>query len=317
MTVSSKFEQMINTRELSAMVLLLDDTDEEVVRMIEERILSLGEEVVPLLEDQWSQGFSMTHQQRLEDLIRKIQQDGVKDDLKKWVISEDQDLFEGIVILSRYHFPNIDKQELSNRIDKIKLDAWLELHNELTALEKVRILNHIFYEVNGFKGNTSDYHAPANSYIHTVLDQKQGNPISLAIIYTIVAQRLGIPIFGVNLPQHFILAFMIDDSLDNTTVSERNILLKEGKLGKIMFYINPFNKGLVFTRQNIDEFVRQLKIESQPEFYLPCGNVEILKRVIRNLFGSYSKLGDKQKVLDLVDLMEILGGELNRNPDEG
>lgn len=311
------FETMIDTRELNAMVLLLDDTDEEVVRMVEERILSLGEEVVPLLEDQWSQGFSMTHQHRLEELIRKIQQDGVKDDLKKWVLSEEQDLFEGIVILSRYHFPNIDKQELSNRIDKIKLDAWLELHYELTALEKVRILNHIFYEVNGFKGNTSDYHAPANSYIHTVLDQKQGNPISLAIIYTIVAQRLGIPIFGVNLPQHFILAYLLDDSLDNSTIPERNKLLKEGKLGKVMFYINPFNKGLVFTRQNIDEFVRQLKIESQAEFYVPCGNIEILKRVIRNLFGSYSKLGDKQKVLDLVDLMEILGGELNKNSDEG
>ncbi|HCS19056.1 MAG TPA: hypothetical protein DIW47_00580 [Bacteroidetes bacterium] len=310
------FEWMIDTRELSAMVLLLDDTDEEVVRMVEERILSLGEEVVPLLEDQWSQGFSMTHQQRLEELIRKIQQDGVKEDLKKWVLSEEQDLFDGIVILSRYHFPNIDKRELSNRIDKIKLDAWLELHYELTALEKIRILNHIFYEVNGFKGNTTNYHAPANSYIHTVLDQKQGNPISLAIIYIIVAQRLGIPIFGVNLPQHFILAYLLDDSLDNTTIPERNILLKEGKLGKVMFYINPFNKGLVFTRQNIDEFVRQLKIESQPEFYLPCGNIEILKRVIRNLFGSYSKLGDKQKVLDLVDLMQILGGELNKQPDE-
>lgn len=307
---------MIDTRELSAMVLLLDDTDEEVVRMVEERILSLGEEVVPLLEDQWSQGFSMVHQHRLEDLIRKIQQDRVKDDLKKWVLSDEQDLFEGIVILSRYHFPNIDKQDLSNRLDKIKLDAWLELHYELTALEKVRILNHIFYEVNGFKGNTSDYHAPTNSYIHTVLEQKQGNPISLAIIYTIIAQRLGIPIFGVNLPQHFILAYLLDDSLDNTTIPERNALLKEGKLGKIMFYINPFNKGLVFTRQNIDEFVRQLKIDSQPEFYLPCGNIEILKRVIRNLFGSYSKLGDKQKVLDLVDLMQILGGELNKNSDE-
>lgn len=307
---------MIDTRELNAMVLLLDDTDEEVVRLVEEHILSLGEEVVPLLEDQWSQGFSMVHQHRLEDLIRKIQQDGVKDDLKKWVLSAEQDLFEGIVILSRYHFPNIDKQEISNRIEKIKLDAWLELHYDLTALEKVRILNHIFYEVNGFKGNTTDYHSPSNSYIHTVLDQKQGNPISLAIIYSIVAQRLGIPIFGVNLPQHFILAYSFDDSLDNTSVPERNRLLKSGELNKVMFYINPFNRGLVFTRQNIDEFVKQLKIESMPEFYFPCSNVEILKRVIRNLVSSYSKQGQKEKVLDLADLMEILGGQLSNNNDE-
>ncbi|MBI1221818.1 MAG: hypothetical protein GC180_04360 [Bacteroidetes bacterium] len=301
---------MIDSKELNAMVLLLDDTDEEVVRMVEERILSLGEEVVPLLEDQWSKEFSLLHQTRLEELIRKIQQDGVKEELKAWMESEDQDLFEGIVILSRFHFPNINKQEISNRIDKIKLDAWLEMHYDLTALEKVRILNHIFYDVNGFKGNSEDYHSPSNSYIHTVLDQRQGNPISLAILYSIVAQRLGIPIFGVNLPQHFILAYLFDGNLDETTLPDRNKLVKEGALSKVMFYINPFNKGLVFTRQNIDEFVRQLKIESMPEFYLPCNHVEILKRVIRNLVSSYSKAGNAQKVLELADLMEILGGEM-------
>lgn len=301
---------MIDSKELNAMVLLLDDTDEEVVRLVEERILSLGEEVVPMLEDQWSRDFSIIHQSRLEDLIRKIQQDSVKDELRDWIQSEEQDLFDGIIILSRFHYPNINKQDISNRIDKIKLDAWLEMHYELTALEKVRILNHIFYEVNGFKGNTEDYHSPSNSYIHTVLDQKQGNPISLAILYSIVAQRLGIPIFGVNLPQHFILAYLFDDKLDETTMPDRNKLLKDGALSKVMFYINPFNKGLVFTRQNIDEFVRQLKIDSMPEFYLPCNNVEILKRVIRNLVSSYSKQGNPQKVLDLADLMEILGGEI-------
>ncbi len=304
---------MIDTRELNAMVMLLDDTDEEVVRLIEERLLSLGEEVVPMLEDQWSKDFSVIHQSRLEELIRRIQQDCVKADLKEWLASEEQDLFDGIIILSRYHFPNINKQEISNRIDKIKLDAWLELHYDLTALEKVRILNHIFYEVNGFKGNTENYHAPANSYIHTVLEQKSGNPISLAILYSIVAQRLGIPIFGVNLPQHFILAYLFDSSLDESSIPDRNKLLKSGSLAKVMFYINPFNKGLVFTRQNIDEFVKQLKIEAMPEFYLPCNHVEILKRVIRNLVSSYSKLGDKEKVLDLAVLMEILGGKMGSN----
>ncbi|MDX5321840.1 MAG: transglutaminase-like domain-containing protein, partial [Bacteroidota bacterium] len=250
------------------------------------------------------------HQNRLEDLIRKIQQDSVKEELRDWVNSEEQDLFEGIVILSRFHFPNIHKQDISNKIDKIKLDAWLEMHYDLTALEKVRILNHIFYEVNGFKGNTEDYHSPSNSFIHSVIDQHQGNPISLAILYSIVAQRLGIPVFGVNLPQHFILAYLFDEKLDETTLPDRNRMIKNGELSKVMFYINPFNKGLVFTRQNIDEFVRQLKIESMPEFYLPCNNVEILKRVIRNLVNSYSKQGNPSKVLGLADLMEILGGEV-------
>lgn len=300
---------MLSSSEIHAMLSLLDDTDEEVVRMVEGRILSLGEEIVPLLEEHWHSDFTMAHQSKLEELIKRIQVESVKRDLRSWVDSEEQDLFEGMVLLDRFHYPNLKKQDLSNAIDKIKLDAWLEMHYDLTALEKVRILNHILYEVNGFKGNSTDYHAPANSYLHSVLDTRQGNPISLAIVYSIVAQRLGIPIFGVNLPQHFVLAYLLDGVLDGTDQHQRNTLLRKKEIGKVMFYINPFNKGLVFTRTNIDEFVGHLKIKSMPEFYLPCSNVEILKRVVRNLMNSYARLNDATKSGELQDLLLILGEE--------
>lgn len=293
------------------MVMLLDDTDEEVVRLIEERILSLGEEVIPMLEDQWGHEFSMTHQERLEYLIHKIQFETTLAMLREWIESEEQDLFEGYYILTRYRYPHIDKQELSNKIEKIKLDAWLEMHYDLTALEKVRILNHVFYEVNGFKGNTTDYHSPTNSYFNTVLEQKQGNPISLAIIYSIVAQRLGVPIFGVNLPQHFVLGYLFDKELDETTPTDRNKMVKEGTLDQVMFYINPFNKGLVFAKTNIDEFIRQLRIKPVESFFLPCNNVEILKRVIRNLAGSYTRRKELNHLSELAILMETLGGKLD------
>lgn len=296
------------------MVLLLDDTDEEVVRMVEEKILSLGGEVIPLLENQWTEGFSYVHQEKLEKLIHRIQFEATCEALQNWLDSEEQDLFEGVVTLCRYQYPHLDKQELNNRIDKIKLDAWLEMHYDLTALEKVRILNHIFYDVNGFSGNTTDYHSPSNSYINMVMDQKQGNPISLAILYSIVAQRLGIPVFGVNLPQHFILAYLFDKELDDTGIPERNRLLRDGALHKVMFYINPFNKGLVFGKQNIDEFTSQLKMDAQPAFYLPCSNVEILKRVIRNLVSSYSRQGQVSRMHELARLMKILGGDIEWNP---
>lgn len=301
---------MINERELNAMVQLLDDTDEEVVRLVEERILSLGEEVIPLLEDQWGQDFSLMHQERLEHLIHKIQFDTTLEGLRAWRDSAEQDLFEGFYLLTRYRYPHTDKQELSNKIDKIKLDAWLELHYDLTALEKVRILNHIFYNVNGFKGNTTDYHSPNNSYLNTVLESRQGNPISLAIIYSIVAQRLGIPVFGVNLPQHFILGYCMDFELDGSTPEQRNLMIKEGELEEVMFYINPFNKGLVFTKQNIDEFVKHLKIQAIDTFFKPCNNVEILKRVLRNLAGSYTRNKELQYLPELAAMMEVLGGKL-------
>ncbi len=301
---------MLQLSEIQAMVQLLDDTDGEVVRLVEERILSLGTEIIPILEDQWLLDFNMTQQSRLEDLIRKIQFERLQNELRQWRDSDQQDLLEGIIILSKYQQPDLDSLEINRQLEKIRLDAWLEMHYDLTALEKVRILNHIFYEVNGFRGNNEDYHSPLNSFIHSVLDRRLGNPISLAIVYSIVANRLGVPVMGVNLPQHFILAYLSDPALENSTPQDRNRMIREGKLTKSMFYINPFNKGLVFTRQNIDEFTSQLGLEHSPTFYTPCNNQEILKRVLRNLAGSYSRLGRKDKIQELRILMEILGGSL-------
>ncbi len=62
-----------------------------------------------------------------------------------------------------------------------------------------------------FSGNTTNHQDPQNSYIGQVLDTKKGNQISLASIYSIIAQKLDIPIYGVNLPQHFILAYLDED----------------------------------------------------------------------------------------------------------
>ena len=301
---------MISVNEINAMVMLLDDNDQEVVRHVEEKLLSLGEEAIPFLESQWSDEFSMFHQEKLEQIIHQIQFESVRQQLAEWMASPQQDLFEGWLILTRYQYPSVDKEDLNQRLEKIKMDAWLELHNDLTALEKVRILNHVFYEVNGFTGNTTDYHNPSNSYINTVLEQRRGNPISLAIVYSIVAQRLGIAIFGVNLPQHFILAYMYDKELRNTGIPEKNLIIRNNTLKKVMFYLNPFNQGLIFTKQNVDEFIRQLKINPMDEFYLPCNNVEILKRVIRNLVSSYTRLEKQHKIVELSQLMEVLGGRI-------
>jgi regulator of sirC expression with transglutaminase-like and TPR domain len=297
---------IIDEKEIQAMVRLLDDTDSEVVRMIEERLLLLGEDVLPYLEGHWESEYSLAHQERLEHIIHKIHLASVGDALRGWLKAGYQDLFEGICILAKYRYPSLDVQHLSNSIEEIRLSAWLEMHYDLTPLEKIRILNHIFYNVYRFEGAAADYYSPDNSYINKVLERRKGNPVSLAVIYIIVAQRLGIPVFGVNFPRQFILAYVWDEKIRSTGLEERNRLLSAGEIKKVVFYIHPFHKGLVFTRQNIDEFVRQLHLQPEDHFYTPCNNVEILKRMLRNLINSYAKDSDAEKVHDLEELLGIL-----------
>lgn len=285
--------------EINALIKLLDDTDEEIYNHIEGKILSYGKEIIPFLEDAWGYSFDATLQQRIVEIIHKIQFDLLKTELLNWSKSEDQNLLTGATLLSRYQYPDLDEVKLNQQLEKIKRDVWLELNDNLTALEKVKVINHILFEVHGFSGNTTNFHSPQNSFINQVLDTKKGNPLSLSIIYSLIAQRLDIPIYGVNLPEHFILAYVDTDVLPTQPQDLK---------ADILFYINPFSKGSVFDRKEIDVFLKQLKIVPEESFFSPCSNLLIIQRAIRNLIYSYKKAGNIENSEELKILMKTING---------
>jgi len=296
----------LDINEINALISLLDDTDEEVLVHVTGKLLSYGESVIPILEDRYLAATEKILQAKIHEIIDIIHRTGLQRDLQKWAAEGGQDLFEGYFLISRFRYPELNKQAINNQLDKIRLDAWLELNFMLSPLDKVRILNNVFYDICGFKGNIDNYHSPDNSYINRVLETKKGNPISLAIIYSIIAQRLNIPVFGVNLPQHFILAYKDDSSLQDMSSFKGNLYLDPLMHADVLFYINAFNKGAVFSKWNIDNFLKQLNIKPQEIYYEPCSNIEIIMRVCRNLIFSYEKLNDTLHARGLNELLNIL-----------
>lgn len=284
---------MINEKEISSLIKLLDDPDPQIFDHVEGKLLSYGNEVISYLENAWEQSFDALLQERIENLVHKIQFQNVREDLALWYQSGGFDLLRGILIINRYQYPDLDEGKIINQIEAIKRDVWLQMMYEASPVEKVKLLNHIFYNVYGFSGNTSNHQNPQNSYLSQVLESKKGNQISLAIIYSIIAQKIDIPIYGVNLPQHFILAYV-----DEVEQQEKD--------NGILFYINVFNKGYIFGKRDIDQFLRQLQIKPESFFYEPCTNTEIIKRVLRNLISSYEKAGANEKVRELHNLLNVL-----------
>jgi regulator of sirC expression with transglutaminase-like and TPR domain len=297
---------MINEKELHSMLYLLDDEDERVVEQIEAKITAMGSAVIPHLEKVWPSEENTKRQERIVELIKNIGQESLASSFKEWLDTEEPDLLDGWLIINRIIEPNLDKQLINNKLDKIKLDAWLELNHDLTSFEKVKILNHIFFDLHKFKGDTEDYHHSRNSFITSVLDRKQGNPISLAVIYSIVAQRLNIPIYGVNLPQHFVLGYVKDfDWFPLLNFNDDSSLGDEAG-SDIMFYINPFNNGLIFNHDNIHKFLKQLKLEPKEDYFKACTNQSILLRVLRNLEVSFSKEKNITKLDQVKKLLAVL-----------
>ena len=291
----------MSENEIQALITLIDDPDEGVYHQVRERIVELGGNVVPVLERAWEyDDFGDLFRNRIEDILHTIHLAGVTDRLKAWKAAGGEDLLEGALIISRYRYPDMDEQKVKARLASIRQDIWLELNDHLTAFEKVRVFNHIFFQIHGFKGNKRNYHAPQNSYINEVLDSRKGNPLSLAIIYQVLAEDLNLPMRGVNLPNHFVLAYLDEESIggaDHGQQGEENIL----------FYVNAFSQGDILGRNEINEFLQKLNIEPRGSFYSPCTNMDIIRRQLNNLANSYQKMGDTDRSQDLEKLRDLLG----------
>ena len=280
--------------ELQALISLLDDPDEAIFQQLKSKLIDFGDQVIPVLEEAWEDAsYDEVYHKRIESIIHTIQFQKVKSALTVWKQSAEKDLLEGILILSRYQYPDLDRTFIDTLLQTMERDIWLEFNANLTALEKVRIINHVLFDVHGFGGNSENYHSVYNSYINTVFESRKGTPLSLSVIYMVLAQRLKLPIYGVNLPRHFILAYQ-----DIPFLADSN--------PQVLFYINPFSKGVVLLKREVQHFLKQLKIEEKDEYFLPCSTAEILIRVLNNLIYSYSLEKEVKKVEELNNLLVII-----------
>ena len=285
---------MLKDKNIQALLQLLDDPNDEVFEYVSKNILKQGENIIPELEKVWEKSLNAILQERIEDLIQEIQFSSTQKQLKEWKDTGAVDLLKASYLIAKYQYPDLKYNGITEAFNKIKQDAWLEINNNLTALEKTRILNHILFQVHEFTGNSSNFFAPQNSYINHVFDTKKGNPLTLGIIYISLAQELNIPIYGVSMPRNFILAY----------IDEYNI--HDPYKDDILFYINPYNNGKVLGEREIDYFLKQQKIEPEKSYYSPCSNIEIIKKLVLNLIYSYEKLGYPEKVNDMKKLFNIV-----------
>lgn len=275
-------------KELKALISLLDDPDMEIFNQVEQQLITCGPEVVPQLEASWEASFDPLSQTRIENIIHKIQFDQVQNDLQLWALQNSDDLLDGLLIINRYQYPNLDEDTVQYQLAELRRNAWFQLMYDMSPLEKVKLLNNVIFREYGLSGNTTNYHDPQNSFLHKVLETKKGNPISLACIYSIIAQKLDIPIYGINLPKHFVVAYI------------------EEEHESPLFYINVFNRGQVMKHDDIYSFLKQLNLPAKEEYTLPCSNIAIIKRVLRNLTTAYDNLGNMEKKEEINSLLKLL-----------
>ena len=284
---------------IRALVRLIDDPDDHVYAHVREEIKKCGAEAIPILEHSWENDyFGLVFQNRIEHLIHEIQFSEILRLMGNWVNSPEKDLLEGAILIAKYQYPGLDELKIKVSIQNLRRDIWLELNDNQTSFEKIKIFNRVFFDLYHFTGDSKNYHSPVNSFLNTVLESKKGNPLSLSLIYSIVAQSLDLPVYGVNLPNHFVLAYM--DEFHSNHFG--NI---ENEFG-VLFYINVFSKGVIFDVKEIKQFLNGLKVEHRREYFEPCSNSAIIKRMLTNLIYSFQQVGNIEKVDELTLLKNLI-----------
>lgn len=291
---------MLNVQSVQALIRLIEDPDDHVYAHVHDQLKSYGPEAIPYLENSWeSSDFGLLFQNRIENLIHEIQFDNVKLLLQNWIDSSEKDLLEGAIIVAKYQYPGLEEERIRFDINQVRKDIWLEINPNQTAFEKIKAFNKIFYDHYGFQGNSKAFHSPLNSYINTVLETRKGNPLSLSLIYSVIAQSLRLPVYGVNLPNHFVLAYM-DEHKVNMLAGNKNPY-------GVLFYINTFSKGSIFHERDIHQFLDQLKLSPSRSYFEPCPNTMIIQRMLTNLIAAFQQVGNADKVNELVELRALFG----------
>lgn len=290
--------------ELAALISLLDDTDSEVFEHVSEKLIGLGPDIIPQLEERWESDLDPLLQGRIESLVHKIQYEDVRGNLRYWVKEDTEDLLEAALILARYAYPTKDINSLRERIGGIRRSIWVELNQYLTPVEKIKQVNSVLFKHLGYKREETAERKPASSYLNILLETRKGNPLGLSMLYLILAQQLELPVYAVNLPLMPVLAFTdgyLHQFGDSVELNDR-----------VEFYIYPYRQGHILTRTNLSEYLRKIDKPLAPEFYAPVSNLDFLRSWGSLQSALYREAGEEERAAEFRELFSLLrksGGE--------
>lgn len=201
-------------------------------------------------------------------------------------VGDDIDLLRAALTYARAEYPKLDVELYVARVDALAHRVRDQLGDSLEPAVVLPTVNRVLFEEEKFRGNKDDYYDPRNSYLNEVLDRKMGIPITLSLIYMEVARRVGMPVFGVGMPGHF--------------------LLKHYDIDGQQTFIDAFHGGRLLTTAECEVRMQEVyegQLQLQPEFTNTVSRRQMLTRMLNNLRSIYVSSRNFKKALTIVDFI--------------
>lgn len=285
----------MKTANIEYLIKLLDDPDKEIYTVIENELYSRGASVIKPLEDVWGKTDDKLVQERIEIITQNIHFKEASSNIKK-SIDKNENLIQSLLWISKYQYPDLDIEAYTEKYNSILNDLKGELTPNLTPLEQIKVVNHIFFDVHKFTRSFTGYNSPQSYFVSNLIESKKGNIISLCLLYLAICQDVGLNMLGLELPDNMVLSFI-----------KQNTVVKEiYNQSDVLFYINPSNKGAVFSKFEIDDFLTKMKIEKIEKYYTPISNFQLIIVSLESLIFSYNRLGYKSKKEEIERLIRVV-----------
>lgn len=289
---------MQTTKEISALLTLIDDPDEEVFSSVSDRIVHYGTGIIPNLENLWENTISEGVQERIEMLIHRLHYTDLITDLTEWKNSAYHDLLFGALLIAKFQYPELQTTPVLQDIEKIRRNVWLELNSYLTPLEQANVISSIVYNYYNLKGTEVAYTNPDDFFLHKVLQTKKGNAFSNGILYLVLGELLDIPVKAINIPKQFVLAFFKNDfdSLDaNANMHEH-----------IHFYVDA-TTGQPFTHNDVENYLKRISVPPVASYFKPLSHLRIIQMLTEELSKCFNTQNEQYKKMELLHMSDLLG----------
>lgn len=206
--------------------------------------------------------------------------------IKTYLAQPNPDLLEASLLVARHAQPSLVTAEYTYLIDSWAADLSERLKGLGDTRSKLKKINDFLFRELGFSGNHDNYYDPRNNMINHVIKRRKGIPITMAVLYITLAQRVGLDVVGASFPGHFLVKITLDEGLIVLDPFNKGVSLGEDDLKTLLEY------------NNLDTDVDMLSVSlrtATPE--------ETIQRMLRNLKSVYIKEKRLESALEILNLM--------------
>jgi regulator of sirC expression with transglutaminase-like and TPR domain len=277
---------------LETLLGLLDDPSPAVRSALLREFQAMGEPAVLFLR-QLANGTGRTQSLHALDFLRELNVTDTVAEFRSYIRGGKHELETGVLLLARTVHEDLDVVAVGAQLDQLASRCRELMPESCGTRDKCRVINRVLFHEQGLVGDMESYTDPRNSFLHTVLERRRGIPITLSILYLLVAERLGLQLEPIALPGHFVVGCFGEER---------------------PFFVDPFYQGAFRGTEEIFQMLRQNHVVPRAADLAPATIRDVLLRCCRNLVNHDSAAGDASRAAVFATFAEEFEATARRTP---